>query len=1087
MSTTDNNIFARDGFFWWMGVVENRQDPLKLGRCQVRILGYHSDDNKKVLPMKELPWAMPLQPVLSAGTSGIGDAPVGPVEGTWVVGFFADGKDCQQPIMMGTFGGIPQSSNAVGAQIAGQDVPGSTGQNAVMDAFGNILKDQNGFPVLVTPQATIPGATASNAISSTLPPLGQTNLQNFMDFIGKQESSSIAGGVQNYGTVNSKGYAGKYQFGAQALQTTGYVIQPPGRVVNNADLNNAANWTGKNGINSLDDWLANKNNAQESAMYALTKSNYDTLVSQGIIDSANSSPQSVAGYLSVAHLLGPGGARALANGSNGADAYGTRASTYYTLGALSQGATTSVATTLPVAQSYGSSRQSSINPVFSILSSVAGLLNNPKMGQPEAFGDPNGVYPEPAYINRADTNLLATNDQSSVTTKTLLKAKEDNRVEKIDVANEASDVWAEPKSPYNAKYPYNHVKETEAGHVVELDDTPNAERLHIWHKSGTYVEIDKNGTVTYRVAGENYEIFARNSNVYVQGNHNVTVDGAKTLLIKHALDVEVLGKTTINIKNDADIDIAGDLNLKAKNINVETLEKFTLKVGSELDLVAGAATNLVTAMDLNIKSGADTNLQVANDFSVKTGTDFNVKSGNYQTFSAGGDVSWTVGGDEQHEISGALDVDASIVNLNSGTANATTPPDVSITTPTITSGLDTLEMASISAAAVDDTKLNVLPTDIANPLNPTAKVLSSFTGDIGGGFIGNNFTAGGLSGIVNNLGLNGLNDVLAQANVGSLENILNKVGFPNVQDIPSLIAQGGFNALDTVLKNANLGGLQQILQGAGLNINSNFGDVFNQNQTGIWDAIKATGIIPVIAIDQGIALINNFVRNGGLPVDRELASAANNVIIDETEFSSWYSFPDSTRISRYFTLGDVSSRVHEPCMQFPIIEQAGLQEWQITANLKAVAVNILDPIFERYPNVQIADAFRPVAAYVNNVNSNNPIADLYRGVKLASSASTQNAIDARLNTPTPYQLGQAVTLHFKGIKATEYFAVAQWIRTHIAFDQMRLEYTTLGNGEPWIYLSFNRTHNRGKDSLDKILTCMNGQPVANYLVNFGEI
>ena len=1059
MSTPDNNIFARDGFYWWMGVVENRQDPLKLGRCQVRILGYHSDDNKKILPMKDLPWAMPLQPVLSAGTSGVGDAPVGPVEGSWVVGFFADGKDCQQPIIFGTFGGIPQSSNAVGAQLAGQTVPGATGQNAVMDSFGNILKDQNGNPVLVTPTTTVPGATASNAISSTLPPLGQTNLQNYMDFIGKQESSSIAGGVQNYGTINSKGYAGKYQFGAQSLQTTGYVIQPPGRVVTNADLNNPANWTGKNGINSLSDWLANKNNAQETAMYDLTKTNYNTLVSQGIIDSANSSPQAVAGYLSVAHLLGPGGARALANGTNGADAYGTRASTYYTLGALSQGATTSQATVLPVAQSYSSSRQSSINPVFSILSSVAGILNNPKMGQPEAFGDPNGVYPEPAYINRADTNLLATNDQSSVTTKTLLKTKKENRVEKIDVANEAADTWAEPQSPYNAKYPYNHVKETEAGHVVELDDTPNAERLHIWHKSGTYVEIDKNGSVTYRVNGENYEIYARNSHVLVQGNQHVTIDGAQTLLIKHALDVEVLGKTTINIKNDADIDIAGDLNLKAKNINVETVEKFTLK------------------------SGTDTIIQTGNNLNVKTGTDFNVKSGNYQNFKSGGDVNWTVGGDEQHEISGALDVDASVVNLNSGTANATSPPDVNLS-----SALDTLEMATLSATAVEDTKLVPLPTDIANPLNPTSKVLSSLTGDIGGGFIGNNFTAGGLSGIVNNLGLNGLNSVLAQANVGNLESILTKVGFPNVQDIPGLIAQGGFNALDTALQGFNLGGLQQVLQNAGLNINSNFGDVFNQNQTGIWDAIKGTGLIPVNLIDQGIALIGNFVRNGGLPVDTERNSVATNAIsIDETEFSSWYSFPDSTRISRYFTLGDVTSRVHEPCMQFPVIEQADLKEWQITANLKAVAVNLLDPIFVRYPNVQITDAFRPVPAYVNNVNSNNPIADLYKGIKAVSSPAAQDILQTRLNTPTPYHRGQAVSLHFKGVKTSDYFAIAQWIRTNIAFDQMRLEYTTLGAREPWIYLSFNRQGNRGKDSLDKILTCMNGQTVANYLVNFGEI
>ena len=54
MSTTD--FMGRDGFIWWAGVVEDRQDPLKLGRCRVRCLGYHTED-KNVLPTSDLPWA----------------------------------------------------------------------------------------------------------------------------------------------------------------------------------------------------------------------------------------------------------------------------------------------------------------------------------------------------------------------------------------------------------------------------------------------------------------------------------------------------------------------------------------------------------------------------------------------------------------------------------------------------------------------------------------------------------------------------------------------------------------------------------------------------------------------------------------------------------------------------------------------------------------------------------------------------------------------------------------------------------------------------------------------------------------------
>ena len=34
-------FMGTNGFVWWQGVVEDRQDPLQLGRCRVRILGWH--------------------------------------------------------------------------------------------------------------------------------------------------------------------------------------------------------------------------------------------------------------------------------------------------------------------------------------------------------------------------------------------------------------------------------------------------------------------------------------------------------------------------------------------------------------------------------------------------------------------------------------------------------------------------------------------------------------------------------------------------------------------------------------------------------------------------------------------------------------------------------------------------------------------------------------------------------------------------------------------------------------------------------------------------------------------------------------
>jgi len=94
-------------FYWWIGVVENRNDPLKLGRCQVRIFGSYTDDLNK-MSLEELPWAYPVQPINSAGMNGIGQTPLGPVEGTHVLGFFKDGSNSQIPMILGVLGGIPQ-------------------------------------------------------------------------------------------------------------------------------------------------------------------------------------------------------------------------------------------------------------------------------------------------------------------------------------------------------------------------------------------------------------------------------------------------------------------------------------------------------------------------------------------------------------------------------------------------------------------------------------------------------------------------------------------------------------------------------------------------------------------------------------------------------------------------------------------------------------------------------------------------------------------------------------------------------------------------------------------------------------------
>jgi hypothetical protein len=95
----NKNFAGKDGFVWWTGVVEDRQDPLKLGRCRVRCLGWHST-NKSDMPTNRLPWAMPSMPVNT-------NVVYTPKEGDMIFGFFIDGENAQEPVMLGVFPGIP--------------------------------------------------------------------------------------------------------------------------------------------------------------------------------------------------------------------------------------------------------------------------------------------------------------------------------------------------------------------------------------------------------------------------------------------------------------------------------------------------------------------------------------------------------------------------------------------------------------------------------------------------------------------------------------------------------------------------------------------------------------------------------------------------------------------------------------------------------------------------------------------------------------------------------------------------------------------------------------------------------------------
>lgn len=162
---------------------------------------------------------------------------------------------------------------------------------------------------------------------------------------------------------------------------------------------------------------------------------------------------------------------------------------------------------------------------------------------------------------------------------TILVDKLENAVD--DIPNS----FQEPLPRYAGKYPTNHVYQSESGHVIEVDDTESGERLHTYHKSGTYEEIGPLGERIVKVVGEDWEMVIADKTVYVDGNvktivtgngdvtirgdSDVTIDGASQVTINGGSDVDVLGNSDVNIVGSADLTTATDVNIvSGGNFNV---------------------------------------------------------------------------------------------------------------------------------------------------------------------------------------------------------------------------------------------------------------------------------------------------------------------------------------------------------------------------------------------------------------------------------------------------------------------------------------------------------------------------------------
>ena len=170
------------------------------------------------------------------------------------------------------------------------------------------------------------------------------------------------------------------------------------------------------------------------------------------------------------------------------------------------------------------------------------------------FQDPNANYPTKEYAGLSETNKLAQGDARD----TIIQQKNTTRM--LGAKLPFGESWDQPESAYRAAYPYNKVTETESGHIFEVDDTLGSERLHIYHKSGTFVEIDANGSMVRRIVGSSYEIIDRNGKIAISGSADISINGACNIFVGNDANIEVEGDVNLTCHNDITAQAGGKLN-----------------------------------------------------------------------------------------------------------------------------------------------------------------------------------------------------------------------------------------------------------------------------------------------------------------------------------------------------------------------------------------------------------------------------------------------------------------------------------------------------------------------------------------------
>jgi hypothetical protein len=286
----------------------------------------------------------------------------------------------------------------------------------------------------------------------------------------------------------------------------------------------------------------------------------------------------------------------------------------------------------------------------------------------EGFVDPTATYPTKEYAEGSEVNKLAQGEP----TNSLVQAKNKKLMKAAPLPGE--NFFNEPPSAYKAEYPYNKVTETESGHIIEIDDTPGSERIHVYHKAGTYIEIDRDGNTVFRRKGSDYQIIDKNGYVSVAGHLNLSVAGSVNLFAGNNANVEIIGDAKLTVHNDFVLEAGGNINISAAdtlsmhaaNIRLEADNDFDIQVDATykhranvIHSISTKETYIEVGEDFNLTGNAAAAIYFKDDYKVKSDKKIKHKG------KLGVENSSTLGGVTSKSPAGGMNMDASGFNIRS--------------------------------------------------------------------------------------------------------------------------------------------------------------------------------------------------------------------------------------------------------------------------------------------------------------------------------------------------------------------------------------------------------------------------------------